>query len=161
MIRIAAQSDIANIARLNDGVQRLHAKHEPALFRQPTSAAAFIAWFEKAIREPTAFVLLAEESREAAGYLYANEVRKDETWVRPALHFFLIHHIVVAPAFQKRGVGGALMQAVIEEAKRRKISRVELDVWSFNEEAQRFFARFGFSAFNYRMHAFVTENGDR
>ena len=55
MIRIAAQSDIADIARLNDAAQRMHAKHAPALFRQPTNDAAFIAWFEKAIREPTVF----------------------------------------------------------------------------------------------------------
>ena len=32
------------------------------------------------------------------------------------LHYFLIHHIVVAPAFQKRGVGGALMQAFVTES---------------------------------------------
>jgi len=161
MIRIAAPSDIANIAQLNGAVQRVHADHAPALFRQPTSDAAFIAWFAEASRKPTAFVLLAEESCEATGYLFADEVRKEETWSRPALRYFLLHHIVVAPAFQKRGVGGALMQAFIDEAKKRKISRVELDVWSFNEKAPRFFSRFGFSAFNYRMQAFVAESGDR
>ena len=76
----ASSAGIANIARLNGAVQRVHADHAPALFRQPTSDAAFIAWFAEASRKPTAFVLLAEESCEATGYLFADEVRKEETW---------------------------------------------------------------------------------
>jgi GNAT superfamily N-acetyltransferase len=155
MIRLATSTDITGIARLNHAVQRLHAEKARSHFRLSSSDTSFIDWFKKASAEPTAYVLLAEESGDTVGYLYADEVQREKTWVRPAMRFFMLHHIAVAPAFQKRGVGGGLMQAFIAEARRRRIGRIELDVWSFNEKAQRFFARHGLSVFNCRMEALL------
>jgi hypothetical protein len=41
------------------------------------------------------------------------------------------------------------------EAAARKIDRIELDVWSLNGKAQRFFAQHGFAVFNQRMEVNV------
>lgn len=157
MIRVATLSDVPAIAGLNHGVQQLHATQVPALFKKPTSDPLFIAWLADALTKPAAYVLLAEAEGKPVGYLYAEEIRKDESWIRPALHFLLLHHIAVDLTFQGRGFGDALLKEFFSEARRRNVTRVELDVWNFNEKAQRFFRKHGFSVFNQRMETFICE----
>lgn len=50
----------------------------------------------------------------------------------------------VATAQQGRGVGGALMEALLEDAERRGLSRVDLTVYPDNERARRLYERAGF-----------------
>ena len=45
----------------------------------------------------------------------------------------------------------------MESARSKDINRVELDVWAFNSEARRFYAKHGFEVFNERMQ--LTING--
>ncbi|HMD54557.1 MAG TPA: GNAT family N-acetyltransferase [Phycisphaerae bacterium] len=157
MIRIATPQHIAAIARLFQSVQDLHVTHVPGMFKQPSDDAVLAAWLARVFTDSSAYVLLAEESEKAVGYLYAKEVRKEENVIKPALHYFSLEHIAVLPAFQRRGVGTELMRALLAEMEIRKISRIELAVWSFNGKAQRFFARHGFAVFNQWMETFVTD----
>ena len=48
-------------------------------------------------------------------------------------------HVVIG-----RGVGSALMQASLDEARSRGFETVWLAVWDRNEAAQRFYRRWGF-----------------
>ena len=47
-------------------------------------------------------------------------------------------------------MGTALLRFCQAEAERRGFDRLELDVWSFNEDAQKFYEAVGFQA--YRSH---------
>jgi ribosomal protein S18 acetylase RimI-like enzyme len=57
----------------------------------------------------------------------------------------------VAVSARKKGVAQQLLAALVAEADRREWSRIELDVWSFNQAAQTAFRRLGFATFNERM----------
>jgi ribosomal-protein-alanine N-acetyltransferase len=57
-----------------------------------------------------------------------------------------IHNLAVAPAYRRRGIGRALLQAVIADAKRQKLARVTLEVRKSNEAAQRLYHALGFAA---------------
>ncbi len=157
MIRPVTPEDIGAVVRLFRGVQELHATHAPAAFRQPSDQESASAWLAPIIGNPNAYCLLAEQDEEAVGYLFAQEVHREESLIRPALRWLILEHITVAPSFQRRGVGTALMKALFAEAAARKIDRIELEVWSFNGKAQRFFALHGFAVFNHRMEANVTQ----
>ena len=50
----------------------------------------------------------------------------------------------VATAAQGQGVGTRLMAALLEDADRRGLSRVELSVYADNERARRLYERAGF-----------------
>jgi ribosomal-protein-alanine N-acetyltransferase len=50
----------------------------------------------------------------------------------------------VEPEARRRKVGGALMEALHEEFRRRGVARVELEVDTANEAAQQFYARLGY-----------------
>jgi ribosomal protein S18 acetylase RimI-like enzyme len=157
MIRAANQSDVQSIWELNVIVQKLHAEHVPTLIKMPSDNSDFLAWVGGVILDPTAYVLIAELSGSVAGYLYAQEVKKDESWVRPELHYMMLHHIVIKPEHQRKGLGDSLMKALMEEASKRSLKRIELDVWHFNDKARKFFARYGFATFNKRMDVVLKE----
>jgi ribosomal protein S18 acetylase RimI-like enzyme len=58
----------------------------------------------------------------------------------------LMDGIFVAEAARGSGIGSALLEAVCEEARRRNLSRVRLDVIDTNQRAQSLYERFGFQA---------------
>ncbi len=57
-----------------------------------------------------------------------------------------IHNLAVHPAYRRRGIGGALLETVVEEARRQGVSRVTLEVRKSNETAQKLYHALGFSA---------------
>lgn len=58
----------------------------------------------------------------------------------------LLEDMVVAPAHRGSGVGGRLLEAAIELARRQGCCRITLLTDRVNEAAQRFYARQGFQA---------------
>ena len=62
-----------------------------------------------------------------------------------------VHHIAVAPAARKNGIGSALMDAAKAHGVSSGVTLMGLTVWSFNEPARQFFRRYGLVAYNERM----------
>ena len=55
-----------------------------------------------------------------------------------------VQTIAVDPRVQGEGLGGLILQALLDEAARRRKSTVSLEVRADNEPAQRLYKRFGF-----------------
>jgi len=60
-------------------------------------------------------------------------------------HAIELKQLYTAPAMTGLGIGAKLMDWALEEARRRGADEVQLSVWSGNHDAQRFYARHGFS----------------
>ena len=71
-----------------------------------------------------------------AGYIVARETAGE-------LH---INNVAVRPEFRRRGIGEALLNRVIEEARRRKANAAFLEVRSANQAAQALYEKCGFRA---------------
>ncbi len=155
MIRIAKPSDLSDISRLSQILQKMHADNFPAFFKSEPDDAAFCAWFKDVIEEPESLVLVAMDSDTMVGYLYAQEERKSESWVTRDYHRFLLHHIVVDPLFRNKHYGRELMARFLKDADQRGIENAELDVWDFNDKARIFFAGYGFKPTSMRMRVGV------
>ncbi|MCE0499593.1 MAG: GNAT family N-acetyltransferase [Methylacidiphilales bacterium] len=155
MIRLATEADLPALMRLNAMVQELHARREPESFKILSDEAACIEWFRKILAEPANCVFVAEKDQSVIGYLFAQEVKREESWMRPPAHLFMLEHIAVAPEFQRKGYGHALMGRFFSEAKRRGIPRAEVVHWGFNDAAGRFFKRYGFTTLHLRLAAVV------
>ena len=50
-------------------------------------------------------------------------------------------------AFRRKGAATALIAFCRQEATRMRFDRIELDVWSFNEEALKFYEAVGFQTY--------------
>jgi ribosomal-protein-alanine N-acetyltransferase len=55
-----------------------------------------------------------------------------------------IHNLAVDPGHRRQGIGHSLLQAVVDEARSRRLNRVTLEVRKSNETAQRLYRSVGF-----------------
>ena len=85
-------------------------------------------------------VLLAVEDGEVAGYVRLNRASRFAS----SDHVLAVNGIAVDPARQGRGVGRALIDAAIAEARRRGARRLTLRVFSPNDRARRLYESAGF-----------------
>ncbi len=105
---------------------------EKASFSYPWSAKFFL----QELRVPCARSLLAVLGGRIVGYIIY--------WLLPSE--VDIHNLAVHPAYRHRGIGRSLLQAVIDEARDHRSSRITLEVRKSNEAAQRLYQSLGFAA---------------
>ena len=79
---------------------------------------------------------LAIEPAPIAGYIVARETAGE-------LH---INNVAVRAEYRRRGIGAALLNRVLDEARRRKASAAFLEVRSANHAAQTLYEKCGFRA---------------
>jgi len=151
LIRNATEQDADTLAALNADVQAVHAAALPWHFKPPGPDTFPCAAVADVLAQPDNVVFIAEIDGDAAGYAYAQFVRRGETSFHYAHDMVYLHHISVRPAHRRRGVGGALIAAVRAAATEADIALVALDVWTFNEEARAFFRRHGFAPYVERL----------
>jgi ribosomal-protein-alanine N-acetyltransferase len=70
-----------------------------------------------------------------------------------------ICQLAVGPAWRRRGIGGALVRALMVEAVARMCAFVTLEVRASNVAAQRLYERFGFAAAGVR-RGYYSDNGE-
>jgi ribosomal protein S18 acetylase RimI-like enzyme len=68
--------------------------------------------------------------------------------------------MLVAPAWRRRGVGSALLEASIEAARALGAHKVSLQVWPHNEAALRLYYRYGFEREGYLRSHYRRRNGE-
>jgi ribosomal protein S18 acetylase RimI-like enzyme len=106
------------------------------------SEAFTVAKLAGEIADPRATFFVLEIEGVMAGYakLYAGEVPACVTGARP----IEIARLYVSEEFLGKGVGAALMDACLDEARRSGCDTVFLGVWEHNERAKAFYRKCGF-----------------
>jgi ribosomal-protein-alanine N-acetyltransferase len=111
---------------------------ERALFPDPWTEATF--WSELAGVPETRHYVVAESADELVGYagLFATRHTAD------------VQTVAVAHDRQGAGLGAMLLTALLDEAQRRRVDEVLLEVRADNEAAMRLYTRFGFERISVR-----------
>ncbi len=120
---------------------------EQALFEDAWSVEMF--WDELA-QGDTRTYLVAEEDGAIVGYA-GLAAMPDEAYVQT---------IGVVQEHQRHGLGSTLLTALMEDAKRRGLPRVGLEVRIDNEPAIRLYERFGFEAIAVRKRYYQPSGTD-
>ena len=110
------------------------------------SAAMF--WNELAMRR---FYRVFTDEGEILGYAGLSVVDRDESWVQ---------NIAVRRDAQHRGIGRALLEALLAEAAARGSHRTLLEVAVDNEPAQRLYAGYDFEPVGIRRGYYQPSNTD-
>jgi ribosomal protein S18 acetylase RimI-like enzyme len=147
-IRRAGPGDAALLRTLNREVQALHAAAWPRRFKAVVDDDGP---FAAMLAEPETRVFIAAVRGEPAGYCSITVQRRPENAFTNASATVYIDQIAVLSAYRQHGVGAALIKQAKALARELAADRVALDVWKFNDTAQRFFAGQGFSTYNERM----------
>lgn len=142
-VQYAKYEDLARINDLRRQVSELHAAGRPDIFRP-----GFCEELQKRIYalfdRPAYDVIAASMDGTICGFSVVQYAEKPESAYMRALRLYRIEELGVDEGFRRRGVGTALLHFCRSEARRRGFDRLELDVWTFNEAAQRFYEAAGF-----------------
>jgi len=160
-IRRATLADAKRLAELNRDVQQLHVDMLPSFFKQPIDLSPIVSDFlQRILTNPNGCVWIAEHNGEAIGYICAEQRQRPETAYTYEQDTVYIDQIGVKPAYQNKGSGRALIQAVFDWARAAGIERVLLDTYAFNISAQGFFREMGFETLRIHMVAHMpSEDG--
>ncbi len=106
-----------------------------AILRASPEAAQWTEWgFKELLAWRGVVALVSEEERKASGFIIGRQAAAEAE----------ILNLAVMPARRRKGEGGALLKAVLDEFRARQVSRVFLDVRESNEGGIAFYARHGF-----------------
>jgi len=98
---------------------------------------------EAQLSDPASVFLLAYENEKAVGYVMLR-MSKTPNAVSGANPVELVRFYVEAKSIGK-GYGSALMDACLEEAKKDRHRTIWLGVWEKNQQAIRFYEKWGFT----------------
>ncbi|HMK91684.1 MAG TPA: GNAT family N-acetyltransferase, partial [Thermoleophilia bacterium] len=155
LARIYARAFPDKLAAMLDG----HVAAGPAIMTALVEPAD--TWVAVRDGAPVGVVCVKDEERPAPGHPLWRVLRRHlppPAAARAWLHSWLIHtvsvgpdclyldYVAVEPAAQGEGVGGALLELVIDEARRRGKTSVGLYVIDRNRAARRLYERHGFVA---------------
>ncbi|MCR5681230.1 MAG: GNAT family N-acetyltransferase [Clostridiales bacterium] len=148
--RKMTEEDFAGVLPLQYEIQKLHKAGRPDLFR--TGAVSYPEEiFRQTVNDPAWRCAVCEADGEIAGFLFA--------WVR-RLHdhrnmrdadILLLDDICVGERFRRHGVGRALFAYAEAAAEEAGCSRIELSLWSFNEDAAAFYRAMGLRPMTVKM----------
>ncbi|MEZ5551016.1 MAG: GNAT family N-acetyltransferase [Pseudomonadales bacterium] len=144
-IRIATVTDLNDLVRLNDQIQRQHAEQYPEEFKYPANSKEVAKFFATLIESDTDTVLVASNETGVYAYLYYEIQRIPENTFKYAKSRYYIHHVLVDSSVRRSGTASALFAKVEGRARPEGIAHIALDTWMLNKEAHDFFEWKGFT----------------
>ena len=113
-----------------------HAATAAEILRGSPEAAQWTEWgFRELLGWRGMLALVSEEDGKVNSFIIGRQAAEEAE----------ILNLAVIPAKRRRGEGGALLEAALDEFRARHVSRVFLEVRESNESAMAFYARHGFS----------------
>lgn len=140
VIKNATMMDFEEIHSIFGEVHDLHLNNTTNTFKDidPFTKEEF----EEVLSDKNSFFLIAEEIK-IIGFIHAfiNEREGRKTKFKRTMH---IEHLGVIKTEHNRGVGSKLIEEIKKIAKVNKCDNIILDVYSFNENAIKFYKNKGF-----------------
>ena len=145
MVRFAVPQDAEAINVLRKEVNDLHVAGRPNHFK---------AGFGKELQDHVymylaggfGYAAVDEEEGQIIGMVMVDYIDRPESPYRYAERFAHIAEICVDEQYRRQGIGQRLLDFVKADAKAKGFSRIELDVWAFND-ALAFYEAEGYTVF--------------
>lgn len=144
MIRKAESKDIPRILELLREIVRLHHEGRPDIFSGADPKYDESALLEKLRRADERIFVSVDENDTVNGYVMCVLHEKDDPFFtqRPYRTLY-VDDLCVDSHARKSGIGRALMQRAVDEAKAMGCYLLDLNVWACNEDAIRFYEKIG------------------
>lgn len=153
-IRFAKESDLQRVNELRAQVSELHAAGKPEVFR-PGFCTELQEHVYTLHAAPGHAILVAEGEKGIVGFACTKLVDRPGSPYRLPQRYLDVDEFGVDECVRRQGVGRALFEAVREYAKSLGVSRIELNMWEFNQEALAFYEAIGFSTYRRYMELVV------
>ena len=141
-IRPAHASDIDSLLRLNYQIGILHFENVPQAFTKPSDEEH--AFLLQAINDSSRLFLVAETSTNIIGFITATVTVNETIPFLVKTPICRVGTIVVDENSRVSGIGSKLMAECQNWAQSQGAEQVRLEVMTFNQDAQKFYAKLGF-----------------
>jgi len=157
-IRQATLADHGELAVLFGQLDTFHSDRAPWLFRKAAACHRSRSYLRTLLADPASGVLVADASVcVGVAVVHLHEAPEVPVFVRRKRT--VIDRIVIHPDWRRRGIGRKLYEGCEAWAKEHHTDWIELNVYEFNEPAQRFYAALGFETVMRRMCRLVHAGG--
>jgi diamine N-acetyltransferase len=150
MVKIIETQDNELISALNEEIQTLHHNLYPEVFK-PYNKNNVDAFFKSVVNNEHAVVFLALDNETPVGYALLLRMQANDNPFQYSRNYLLLDQLLVLKDHQNKGIGTQLMEAAVEYAQNEDIKTIELNHWTNNDSARRFFNKHHFEYFNKKM----------
>lgn len=151
-MEILLTKDYRILAKLNEGVQNVHAELFPEFFKVH-NIDEITEFFKSVVDKPEHFFLLVKDEEELVGYAWVEIKNIPEGPIKKAFRLAYVHQISINEGKRNKGYGSFLIHKIASFAREHNLSRVELDYWIDNKIARKFYEKLGFIKF--REHVYM------
>ena len=149
MLLIEQTTDAALLARLNEEVHNLHYRLFPGHFK-PYNYEAVLNSLTEMLQQGDCEALVASWNDIPVGYALFFLKENPENAFKPATRSVHLDQIGVDSMYRKKGIATALVKVVVQRAQEWQALYVDLNHWSENTTASRFFESKGFHRYTER-----------
>lgn len=123
-------------------VHNKHVNDYPAFYNELDNFFDSQEEYNEFINQENRILLLAKQSEEIVGLLWAGVKEKRENRYMKDRKELWLEGIVVDECYRNLGIGKLLMEELINIAKKGDFDSIELMVWAKNDEATRLYKRY-------------------
>ena len=158
MIRVLELKDYESVKKLVYQVHQLHLKNRPDIYIDGNPLP--IEYFEKIINDKNSLNYVYEDNGEIVGILTSSKQTSRPLQILNSRIVYFIDDIVVDSNHRKKGIGKKLFNHLLDQAKQDNVDAIELNVWSFNESAIKFYESLGMTVKNMKMEYIFNKDID-
>lgn len=146
IIRFAKERELEQVNVLRKQVHTLHASGRPDFFRSD-------GWdkIEDLVKvrfsSEDAGVVIASQGGQIAGFAFVQYAHLQETSFRPGRDICHIEEFGVDEDYRRCGIASQIIDFIKQDASRRGLKKLELNMWEFNEDALAFYEHMGFQTY--------------
>ena len=150
IVNIETSDDAEEIVELLRQVHEEHRQRRPQWFK-PFDPTAALEGQRNLLSRAGTKMFVARVEGVCVGYALVSERLREENAFRYASRSLVVDQMAVSNTHRRQGFGTLLMDRIRAEAARRGTQSVELNVYSDNDDARRFYEAQGFVRFQNRM----------
>ena len=145
-VRSALRDELERVNELRRQVNDVHVSGRPDIFRpgfSPELSNHVYEQFESGEYE----IFVAESDDGIVGFAVTTVVHKPLSPYNNARSFYRVEEFGVDEQCRRMGVASALVEFLKTDAKSKGLTRIELDMWEFNQGALAFYEAAGFTTY--------------
>ncbi len=146
IVRFAREEDLERVNELRKQVNDLHVAGRPDVFKpgfcDELRDYLYVIW-----KSPEQKIVVAEAGGTVCGFAVLNHIVRPENPFMFVRDYLDIDEFCVDKAFRRRGAASEMIRFILDFAKEQGFTRLELNMWEFNEGALAFYEAAGFKTY--------------
>ena len=146
VVRFVREEELDRVNELRRQVNDIHVAGVPEVFK-PGFSDELRDYIHAIRNNPQQEIVVAEVNGKIAGFAVLNHIYRPENPFMFERDFLDIDEFAVDESCRRQGVASAMIRFILDFAKKKGFSRVELNMWEFNRGALAFYEAAGFRTF--------------